>query len=80
MQPREFFNAWIGHSDSRRDHYSVLFGLIKFHAGHVTMSEKQARSLNQKQNPFRGPVSSGKPMTMEQVLSSFPKNKKKKDG
>lgn len=58
MTPREFFNAWIGHSESETERMeairNITYGASRYNAANTAFSKKQAKSISKHKFPWEG--------------------------
>lgn len=56
MTPREFFNAWIGYSETRNKNLEairdIVYGASKYNAANTAFSKDQSKAISRQKFPW----------------------------
>lgn len=69
MSPREFYNAWIGWHDRRREEWNVIFYSAQYNAMRTAMSKEQQKQIQRDKAPWDQPSKQNKPISGRQVAN-----------
>jgi hypothetical protein len=73
MTPREFFSAWIGYNQQKKEEYSVLFYCLQYNAMRTAFSKEQQRAIKRDKAPWQDTFSKGKtePLSYDKMKPLF---------